>query len=317
MRIRFTVALLIALAALGCQRGATADKQTATYDAATLPAFEAADSEGRTIRSDGLTGAPLAVVFFEVESVQSWRTLAKLGQAVGGRASVVAVGSVKADGPTNLDINALKREYGVNFPIIFDERKELSKLFQSPNCCDYLYLYDRGGALRRGDRLSAAYAKLDELAAELSGAPGDGAAQGGPDLGAVLKVSGQPSGDEPLPVAERGLTVVNLFDQFCADCVTGDRLQTLERLAQSGRPGLVIFSDKNFSAQDIENFKLVLPTRSAIRRGDIEAARPRLNSGRLLLVLDSRRKVLWEERPGMSEQDVLEGVKSLTEEESH
>lgn len=307
--------LLAALAAFGCQRVGSEEGPKAAAKVGALPRFEAADTEGRAIRSESLGGTPLAVAFFEVESVQSWRTLAQLGRAMRGRAAVIAIGSVKSDASTSLAPSALRREYGVDFPVIFDAPKELSKLFETPNCCDYLYIYDRGGVLRRAERLSAAYAKLDALAAELSGdtAAGGDAASPGPDLGSALRVSVEAAGDEPLPVADDGLTVVNLFDQFCADCITGDRLQTLERLTQSGVPSLAVFSEKNFSAQDIENFRLMLPTRCAIRRGDIEEARTRLNNGRLLLVLDSRRKLLWEERPGMSEQDILAGVRSLAE----
>lgn len=318
MRQKILGLLFITLAAFGCQRTTTTTNNPAkvtTSEAAALPSFEAADSEGRTIRPENLTGTPSVVAFFDVESVQAWRSLARLEQAFAGRqghaVAILGIGSIKSDSPTNLDVSSLKREYKLTFPVIFDEQKKLSEVFEAPNCCDYLYLYDRGGVFKSSEKLSAAYAKFDKLAAELSG--GGESRPDGNDLGAVLKVSSQSASEDLLPVADQGLTIVNLFDQFCADCVSGDRLQTLERLAQFHQTTLAVFSAENFSAQDIDNFKLMLPSRCEILRGNIEAARPHLNSGRLLVVFDPQRRALWREQPGMSEQEVFDNVKRLVE----
>jgi peroxiredoxin len=317
MRQKVLALLFITLATFGCQRNTTTtnNQVTAVNATTSLPSFEAVDSEGKTVRQGNLTGTPSVVAFFDVDSVLAWRSLAKLEQAFaarpGGSVNIVGIGAVKSDSQTNLDVNSLKREYKITFPVIFDGQKKLSTLFDAPNCCDYLYLYDSGGAFKSSEKLSVAYAKFDELAAELFGE-----GQSKPDtsdLGAVLKVSDQSASGDLLPVADHGLTIVNLFDQFCADCVSGDRLQTLERLAQLHQTTIAMFSDKNFSAQDIDNFKQMLPTRCTILRGDIEAARPHLNSARLLLVLDAQRRVLWREEPEMSEQDIFVNVKRLVE----
>lgn len=316
MRQKILALLFITLATFGCQRNTTTNNQVTTLSSTiSLPPFEAVDSEGRAVRQENLTGTPSVVAFFDVDSVQAWRSLAKLEQAFAARGGspvkIIGIGAVKSESQTNLDINSVKREYQISFPVIFDAQKKLSTLFDAPNCCDYIYLYDSGGAFRSSEKLSIAYAKLDELAAELLG-KGESRPDTS-DLGTVLKVSNQSANSDLLPVADHGLTIVNLFDQFCADCASGDRLQTLERLTQLHQTTLAVFSEKNFSAQDIDNFKLMLPTRCSILRGDIEAARPHLNSARLLLVFDSERRVLWREEPGMSEQDIFVNVKRLVE----
>jgi len=46
-------------------------------------------------------------------------------------------------------------------------------------------------------------------------------------------------------------------------------------------------------------------------RGDIETIRPYLTSGKLLVVLDSQRNVIWHEQAGMSEQQVTSQVAEL------
>src|SRR5215510_12960750 len=60
----------------------------------------------------------------------------------------------------------------------------------------------------------------------------------------------------PIPLG-RGFTIVNVFDDFSPGCPTGNRFDTIERF-DSLRPGsnvLLIFSEKGFSTQDVENFK--------------------------------------------------------------
>lgn len=118
---------------------------------------------------------------------------------------------------------------------------------------------------------------------------------------------------ESLPIAHHGLTVVNLFDEFCSECPTGNRFQTMNRLNQSSRPPakiLLVFSDEQFSSQDVENFKTIL-SNDALVKGDIEAMRPYLNRGKLLVVFDSTRKIVWQEQPGMNEEEVAVAVSRL------
>ena len=118
---------------------------------------------------------------------------------------------------------------------------------------------------------------------------------------------------QPLPIANQGLTVVNLFDEFCSECPTGNRFQTMNRLNQSSRPPakiLIVFSDEQFSSQDVENFKTIL-SNDALVKGDIEAMRPYLNRGKLLVVFDSTRKIVWQEQPGMNEEEVAVAVSRL------
>ena len=56
---------------------------------------------------------------------------------------------------------------------------------------------------------------------------------------------------ESLPIAHHGLTVVNLFDEFCSECPTGSRFQTVTHLSESPRPPgkiLLVLSDEHFSS---------------------------------------------------------------------
>ena len=46
-------------------------------------------------------------------------------------------------------------------------------------------------------------------------------------------------------------------------------------------------------------------------QGDIEAVRAQLTSGKLLVVLDANENVVWKEKPGMSEQQVMSEVSEL------
>lgn len=127
-----------------------------------------------------------------------------------------------------------------------------------------------------------------------------------------------PSGDKvPLPVGNK-LTIVNLFDEFSTGCPTGNRFEAMERLhsSQPAAPILLIFSQKNFSALDIDNFKTILPMPESLVQGDIEAVRPYLTSGKLLVVLDSKGNVIWHEKAGMSEQQVMTQMAELIQSES-
>ena len=121
------------------------------------------------------------------------------------------------------------------------------------------------------------------------------------------------SGDHsPVPIGNQ-LTIVNLFDEFSLGCPTGNRFETLERFhsSQPDAPLLLIFSGNHFSSQDIDNFKAVLPIAESLVQGDIEAVRPHLISGKLLVVLDAKGKVIWHERAGMSEEQVMSEVSEL------
>jgi hypothetical protein len=99
-----------------------------------------------------------------------------------------------------------------------------------------------------------------------------------------------------IPLGDR-ITIVNLFDEFATGCPTGNRFETMERLNSAHPAGttiLLIFSDKNFSAQDLENFKAILPMTDSLDRGDIEPVRPHLIQGKLLVVIDSKGNLIWQ-----------------------
>jgi hypothetical protein len=75
---------------------------------------------------------------------------------------------------------------------------------------------------------------------------------------------------------------------------------------------LLIFSEKHFSTQDMDNFKVILPMSESLVHGDIEAIRPHLMLGKLLVVLDSKGSVIWHEKPDMSEQQVMSELSELS-----
>lgn len=122
-----------------------------------------------------------------------------------------------------------------------------------------------------------------------------------------------PSGNKSRLSLGNEFTIVNVFDEFSTGCPTGNRFEAIERLhsSQPAAPILLIFSEKNFSSQDIENFKAVLPMPESLVQGDIESVRPYLTSGKLLVVLDSKGNVIWHEKQGMSEQQVMSQVAGL------
>lgn len=129
---------------------------------------------------------------------------------------------------------------------------------------------------------------------------------------ARVKIYETSGGKAQIPLDKR-LTIVNFFDEFSTACPSGSRFETMERL-NSLRPAgtiLLIFSDKHFSTQDLDNFKEILPLRESMVQGDIEAIRPHLTLGKLLVVLDPKGAVIWHEKPAMSEQQVLNAVEEL------
>ena len=130
---------------------------------------------------------------------------------------------------------------------------------------------------------------------------------------ANIKINPTTGDKTPLPLA-KGLTIINVFAEFSIDCPTGNRFETVERLNPS-RPGatslLLTFSEKNFSTQDVENFKVILPLGESMVQGNIEAIEPHLLNGKLLVVLDSNGSLIWQEKPDMSEQEVFSEVSQL------
>jgi hypothetical protein len=130
---------------------------------------------------------------------------------------------------------------------------------------------------------------------------------------ARVKVN-QPVGDKVAIPLGQTLTLVNVFDEFSTGCPTGNRFETMERLNPL-RPAstamLLIFSERHFSIQDLENFRSILPMADSLVQGDIEAIRPHLDHGKLLFVLDSKGRVIWHEKPDMTEQQVLSEISTL------
>ncbi len=124
----------------------------------------------------------------------------------------------------------------------------------------------------------------------------------------------QKTGDKAgIPVSNK-LTVVNVFDDFSTGCPTGNRFETMERLNSlraAGTTLLLIFSEKHFSTQDLENFQAILPMADSLVQGDIEAVRPHLTEGKLLVVLDSKGSVIWLEKPDTTEQQVFSEISRL------
>ena len=142
-----------------------------------------------------------------------------------------------------------------------------------------------------------------------------GASQSGElakSLGRV-KINQSTGNKAPIPLGS-GLTIVNVFDDFSPGCPTGNRFDTIERfdsLRPAGSTVLLIFSEKGFSSQDVENFKAILPMSQSMVQGDIEALRPYLINGKLLVVLDSNGRLVWQEKANVSEQQLLSELFNL------
>lgn len=131
-----------------------------------------------------------------------------------------------------------------------------------------------------------------------------------------LSISGPQDAAQAVPLRTEGLTVVNLFDEFCSECAGGQRLKTLERIQQAAPRAVVltVFSSENFTEQDVENFKLLLdPQPEGIVRGSTRKIQASMVKQQLLVLLNSRKEVVWQEAPGMSEEELFKAVKRAME----
>lgn len=131
-----------------------------------------------------------------------------------------------------------------------------------------------------------------------------------------LSVSGAQDAAQAVPLRPGALTVVNLFDEFCSECAGGQRLRTLERIQQAEPRAavLTVFSSENFTEQDVENFKLLLDAKpEGLVRGSTRKLQASMVKQQLLVVLNSRKEVVWQEAPGMSEEELFTAVKRAIE----
>jgi peroxiredoxin len=320
-RSRIVFFLILTLLSAGCRSATSPSSEiVAKNDKASLPQFEALDSEGNQIRSNQMNERVVIAAFFDPDSVLAWRTLSELDQKCQSQKNsgpfLIGVASSRVESNGMPNINSLKKQYQITFPIIPDQEKRLSQAFQSPNCCDYLNLYDKQGALKTGMRLSESHNKMDSIVAESLGAEStveQPSQLRGPELLSRLKINRQGGVPESIPTSQ-GLTVVNVFDEFCTECPTGSRFQTISRLYRLLQPTtriFMIFSEKNFSTEDVENFKTILSTPDSLVQGDVEALKPYMIKGKLLIVFDSDKNLIWQEKPEMTEQEVLAEVSGL------
>lgn len=323
MRSRIILFLVVIGFTAGCRSATSSSEIKAMSENVRLPEFKALDSVGTQIDSSQINERVVLAAFFDQDSVLAWRTLAVLERKSQSQKNkglfLIGIASSRFESAGLTDLNSLKKEYQISFPIIPDNEKRLSQAFHLPNCCDSLNLYDKQGTLKASMNLSESYNKLDSLVAESRGA-GSGMEQPSQSAGAEilsrLKIIRQGGAPESLPVASQGLTVVNLFDEFTTECLTGDRFQTLNRLNQLPHPitkVLVVFSEKTFSIEDVENFKMIFSMPDLLVQGDMEAVKPYLIKGTLLVVFDSDKNLIWQEKPGMTEKEVLVDVSRLTQ----
>jgi peroxiredoxin/thiol-disulfide isomerase/thioredoxin len=290
------------------------DKQGGLSRGNSLPQFAAVDSEGKQIQSSQTAHKAKVIAFFDPGSVQAWRTLAKLSDVWAKSDSIVVLGVAgnKEGSSAGDEINALKRQYNILFPLIIDRDDRLVKVFGIQTCCDHIFTYDTQETMRSSARLNQSFDQIGNLVAELnhleSGTTTAAEKLKDSNLYSSLKIHRDEGGSQALPVAAGAPTIVNLFDEFCTECLTGTRFETLTHLAESpGGAGHVVavFSDKKFTARDLDNFKKILPIRFSIETGSIDAAAPYLINGRLLVVFDSNKNLLWQERSEMTEQQII------------
>jgi hypothetical protein len=88
----------------------------------------------------------------------------------------------------------------------------------------------------------------------------------------------------------------------------------LEKIAKAhGQPGqaVAVFSEKTFSQQDIENFKVMLNTMVSLYRGDLGLSQDVTISEQLLLVFNAEGHLLWQEKLGMTEEEIANQLAGL------
>lgn len=289
---------------------------------ATLPKFQLLDSEGAKVESQQFADKRAMIILFDVESVFAWRRLAEFARFCAAEDSqpvkCFAIGGTKSASNIETDINSLKRQYEISFPIVSDFKSALPKVFSTPSCCDYVLLYDAQGNLKHLSSLHSEPSNVLSLFAKdkplRSENPGNLTRVPSSEFSRTLQIKTTSGKNGTFAFSKSGFTVVNLFDQFCTECATGHRLETLNRLARAQRRNLqiaVVFSEKNFSPQDVKNFSSMLKTEYPLYQGDLGTAANAMISGRLLLVFDGRGAVVWQEKPDMSEEEILQAVVRL------
>jgi peroxiredoxin len=320
MKNCLTLMVVAAMLFAGCK-----SKTAPTPREIKLPAFTNKDSDGNTINSEQLRNTPLIVVFFDADSVLSWRIMADIKKAALGKSEKLTVLGVAASNaePFALEasgINETRHEYDITFPVIIDNSKQLFRFFQASSCCDAVQAYDSEGVLRTSDNLSDPRLNLEAMIASVlkdsASASTTATAPAKIDLSSIMVR--EPSGAmKPVPLADRGLTIINIFSDFCVECDTGRRLQTLRRITprlSADSKILVIFSQAEFSTQDVDNFKTLLATPFEMYEGDVSALKNYLDSGRLLLIVDSNKNIIWQTSSDMSEDEVASRLFQLIEE---
>ena len=306
--------LILALANLAsCSRADTSKSSVRS-----LPEFEVISSDGTKVSSVGFAHRPLVVVFFDVESVAAWRTLTELEQT--GRQltdthiAYLGIGSTRSVTQVPLDINSTRREYGISFPVVASTNTSLLKLFETPDCCDYLMVFDEKGYLKASGRPSQRPEAILSILGENKtvSTPRPETA----DLYQALTIRGQNGTVEPVPLSAEGTTIVNIFDEFCSECPTGSRLETLNGVVSAKRDKpklLVIFSEKTFSEQDIQNFRAMLMTPYPLYRGNIDSLRSLMVKGRLLVAFDVHGRLVWQETSAMPENEIATEISALVQ----
>jgi len=308
--IRYAVTLLFAIALLSCQlklRHKTDSKENIPFE------FEVKGSSGEVIRSEDMSRSSMVLIFFNVESVSAWRALSKMErtfQKYGrDRLSLLAIGRSRSTSAAE-NIADLEREFSILSPVIFDRDNRISKSFKVPDCCDYIYLYTPSNS----QPLAVSYTQLDELARDLvygrsknADLPESDEETEAKALLAMLRSSG-------ISLCQEKLTVLNLFSGMCEGCSTGNRLETLNALSSNFGDKLSVislFSKGDFSHQDLENLRKIIRPNHETLLSEIDKSKIQLLNGHLLVVFDPTGKIVWMEKPGLSETAVYRSIESL------
>lgn len=311
-----TAVSALALVLSGC---AHIDNPKTGNVAAGLPKFDLVESEGGKVESQQFADKRVLVMLFEVNSVYAWRRLAEFASPCSDQqVRCLAIAGTKTSPGDQTDINSLKQQYRIGFPIVPDPDSRVPTVFGVPGCCDYVLLYDAHGNLKH---LGSLHSEASSIISQFSGDkpsqsndPEDFQPLPSAELSRTVRITTASGIKGTVPFAKRGFTVINLFDQFCTECATGERLETLKRLARTPGSDLkisAVFSEKNFSFQDIENFRSMLRTEYQLYQGDLGSAADAMIGGRLLLVFDHRGALVWQEKPHMTEEAILQAVTHL------